>query len=310
MDTSSRAGFDRHPAAGLDVLPAAMSCDDPPPALRPRLTCNQLRDADVEAAARLLAIGFPERSEAYWRQGLARLGARRSPAGFPRYGYAMRDGDRLVGIILLLVSVDAAGVVRGNISSWYVDPAYRGFSAILAAMPLRLREVTLFNISPAAETHATIEAQGFRRYVAGTFHAFACLAPRVPGVTARIVGAEEVDLAATLVDLARAGCICVEVFDGTRTHPFAFLPTRIVKGRLRAAQLVFCQATDDFARFAGTLGPLLLRKGFVSVTLDADGPLAGVPGKFNLGSRVKYCRGPNPPRLNDLSQTELVIFGP
>ena len=198
----------------------------------------------------LLAAGFPDRNIEYWRRGLARLGARSVPDGYPRYGYVMADGERLVGIILVIGSTDAEGLVRGNLSSWCVDPAYRGFSGILAGMPLKLKGATLFNISAAPETHATIEAQGFRRYVEGSFHAPAFLAPPAEGARLAVIGGQDDATSPFLAGLARQGCLCFVVCARGETLPFAFIPTRIVGGRFRAAQLVYCRETEDFVRVA------------------------------------------------------------
>ena len=269
-----------------------------------------MRESDLGAAMTLLAAGFPARGIGYWRRGLGRLGARPVPEGFPRYGYVMADGEHLVGIILVIGSIDAEGTVRGNLSSWCVDPAYRSFSGILAAMPLRLKGPTLFNISAAPETHATIEAQGFRRYVEGSFHAPAFLAPPVEGAKLATVGEADEATSLFLAGLARQGCLCFEIRARGEILPFAFVPIRIFGGRLRAAQLVYCRETEDFVRFARPLGRALLRRGYPTVVLDANGPIPGLRGRYVAGRRVRYARGPNPPRLNDLSETELVIFGP
>ena len=258
----------------------------------------------------LLAAGFPDRSIDYWRRGLGRLGARPVPEGYPRYGYVMADGEHLVGIILIIGSTDGEGIARGNLSSWCVDPAYRGFSGILAAMPLKLKGATLFNISAAQETHATIEAQGFRRYVEGSFHVPAFLAPPAKGAILRTVAAGDRATSPFLAGLAQQACMCFEIRARGEIVPFAFLPTRIVGGRFRAAQLVYCRETEDFVRFARPLGRALLRRGYPTVVLDANGPIPGLRGRYVAGRRVRYARGPNPPRLNDLSETELVIFGP
>ena len=281
----------------------------PTPAGR-RLVCRQIRESDLGAAMTLLAAGFPQRTIGYWRRGLGRLGARPAPEGFPRYGYVMADGERLVGIILVIGSTDAEGIVRGNLSSWCVDPAYRGFSGILASMPLKMKGATLFNISAAPETHATIEAQGFRRYVAGSFHAPAFLAPPIGPMSLSVIGETDAATSPFLASLARQGCLCFEIRAQGEILPFAFVPTRIVGGRFRAAQIVYCRDTDDFVRFARPLGRALLRRGYPTVVLDANGPIPGLRGRFVAGRRLRYARGPNPPRLNDLSETELVIFGP
>lgn len=231
------------------------------------------------------------------------------PDGLPRYGYVMTDHGKLVGIILLIVSVADGGDVRGNVSSWYVDPAYRSFSHMLLSAPLRLKDVTLFNISPAANTFETIEAQGFNRYVDGTFVALAATAPPVPGARVRRIEAGTPDSVPVLTDHAAWGCLCFEVTHEGMTHPFVFVPRRFFRGLVPCAQLVYCRDVDDFVRFVGLLGRRLLRHGLCAILVDANGPLEGLLGTFRRGRSPKFYQGAVPPRLGDLSYTELAIFG-
>ena len=283
---------------------------DPPTAPAHRIVCRRMGEDDVAAVVTLLSRGFPERGSAYWRRGFDRLRERVVPEGYPRFGYVLSDHDRIVGVLLVIVARDDGGHVRGNVSSWTVDVAYRAYSAILAAAPLRLG-ITLFNVSPSSATVALIEAQGFRRYVAGTFHAVAALGPPVRGARVRALGRDHRDTAPMLAAHAALGCLAlsVEAADGG-SHPFAFLPRRVGGGRVPCAQLVYCRDLADFVRFAGPLGRRLLRSGLPLVMLDANGPVDGLVGAYRDGARPKYARGSSVPRLGDLADSELVVFGP
>ena len=275
-----------------------------------RIVCRRMGGDDVAAVVTLLSRGFPERGPAYWRRGFDRLRERAVPEGYPRFGYVLSDHDRIVGVLLVIVARDDEGHVRGNVSSWTVDVAYRAYSTMLAAAPLRLG-ITLFNVSPSPATIATIEAQGFRRYVAGTFHAVAALAPAVEGARVRAVGPKDGNAAPVLAAHAALGCLAlaVEAADGG-CHPFAFLPRRVGGGRVPCAQLVYCRDVIEFVRFAGPLGRHLLRSGLPLVMLDANGPVDGLIGAYRDGARPKYARGPRVPRLSDLADSELLVFGP
>ena len=46
-----------------------------------RVRCREIRSADLDAAVALLQQGFPERTDLYWRRGLARQATRALPAG-------------------------------------------------------------------------------------------------------------------------------------------------------------------------------------------------------------------------------------
>ena len=295
---------------GVGVERADGRPDKVVPPARPRITCRRMGEDDIEAVVAVLSRGFPERKPAYWRRGLQRLRERDVPDGYPRFGYVLSDHDRVVGVLLVIVARSDEGDLRGNVSSWIVEPDYRAYSSMLGAAPLRLG-ITLFNISPTPATLATIEAQGFRRYVAGTFHAVAALGAVVRGASVRAVRADDREAAPVLTSHAALGCLAFEVrtADGG-LHPFVFVRRRMLGGCVPCAQLTYCRSISAFVQFAGPLGRRLLRHGLPLVMFDADSPVKGLTGMYRDGTRVKYARGPAHPRLGDLADTELMLLGP
>ncbi len=93
--------------------------------------------------------------------------------------------------------------------------------------------------------------------------------------------------------------------------PFIFFPLRKRRGiiPLPALQLGFCHDISDYVRCAGAIGRYLLRRGRPVVILDANGPVAGLAGVYSEARGRKYFKGPGRPRLGDLADTELAIFG-
>ena len=77
-----------------------------------------------------------------------------------------------------------------------------------------------------------------------------------------------------------------------------------------AMQLIYCREMSEFIACAGAIGRALLRRGKISVIVDANGPIEGLRGIYTEKRGRKYFKGPNPPRLGDLSDTELVVYGP
>jgi hypothetical protein len=88
-------------------------------------------------------------------------------------------------------------------------------------------------------------------------------------------------------------------------------PKRMRAGRipLPALQLIYCREIADYIRCAGAIGRFLLRHGKPLVVLDANGPVPGVAGIYTERRGRKYFKGPNPPGLTDLTDTELVLYG-
>ena len=284
----------------------------PPPV---KVRCRPIAEADLEKVADLLAQGFPSRARKYWTSGLETLRSRPNPQDCPQFGYLLEAGGAVVGTILLIFSQAGSGEarrVRCNVSSWYVDPAFRGHAAMLVSAALKLKHVTYVNISAAAHTRPILEAQGYRQYSQGQFVAFPALkAGR--GVTARMFdpardrGLAEYDL---IQAHAAAGCLAVVCETAAGAAPFLFLRRRMVYAPFGVLQLVYCRDTEGFANAAGAIGRLLLAQGALAILCDAPAPVAGLAGLFFKDKAPRYFKGPDQPRLNDLAFTELVMFGP
>ena len=283
-----------------------------------RLRSRVITDRDIDAIVDLLVKGFPIRSRAYWQHGLQRLAKRPAPPGLPTYGYLLENGDVAVGVVLLIFSESRQGearTIRCNVSSWYVEPAFRPYAPLLISRALRHENVTYLNISPAPHTLPTIEAQGFIRYTNGQFVCIPALAFASHAAPARVVdGTADPGVAVSAFDRdilashAGYGCISLWCVTDERAFPFVFRPRRI-KRIVSAAQLVYCTDPVDFVRFARPLGGHLARRGIPLAIVDADGPIPGFIGMYFEGKLPKYYKGPTPPRLGDLAYTEFVIFG-
>ena len=284
-----------------------------------RIRSRQLGEADIGAVVDLLLKGFGKRrTREFGGTVLDRLTRHETPAGLPKYGYVLESDGALVGVVLLISttigSADASST-RCNVSSWYVEPEFRGYAPLLAAQATKHANVTYLNISPMPQTRPIVETLGYELYSRGIFIAAPLLqAPfRADGV--RIIGADAPGEALggtfeqkLLVDHAAHGCISFWCTNGERAYPFVFRP-RLVGGLVPYAQLVYCGAVDDLVRFAGPIGWALARHGRPLVMIDANGPIQGLIGKYLHDVKPKYFKGPDRPRLGDLAYTETALFG-
>ena len=114
------------------------------------MRCRQIEERDFGAVASLLANGFRTRDEKFWLEAFAQLRRHATPEGLPKYGYLLESGNRAVGAVLMICSLVPAGdkdVRRCNLSSWYVDPAFRAYAPLLVSQALRHKDVTYVNVS-------------------------------------------------------------------------------------------------------------------------------------------------------------------
>jgi hypothetical protein len=282
----------------------------------PDIRCRQIEEGDVPAIADLLTRGFPSRGGEFWHHALDQLTQRTPPDGLPKYGYLLEAGHTPVGVILLICAAMPAGETlapRCNLSSWYVEPAFRAYAPMLVSQALRHKEVTYTNVSAAPHTWPIIEAQGFARYSDGIFIALPALT--LGGADADVFDARRQPSVSfdpfeqeTLVQHAAHGCISIWCATPERAFPFVFRP-RLVKGFVPCAQLIYCRDIADFGRFAGPIGRDLALRGRPVVIVDANESIPGLVGVFRRGSKPKYFKGPQRPRLGDLAYTEYAILG-
>ena len=288
-------------------------------AVKPRF--REIQDSDLDAIGDLLTRGFVHRGRDYWMRGLHRQGTRSLSPDVPRYGYMLEHQGAPVGCLLLIYSskiIDGEAATCCNVSSWYVDPEFRNYAALFASMTQKRKDVTYSNVTPAVTTWPILDAQGFVPYCRGLYFSVPILSRGGRGVvveavtqdTAFIAGLPDADLA-LLKRHAEYGCLSLVCRTADGALPFIFFSLRKRRGIIPvpAMQLGYCRSIDDYVRCAGAIGRHLLRRGKPIVTIDANGAMAGLPGVYTEMRGRKYFKGPQQPRLGDLADTELAIYG-
>ncbi len=283
----------------------------------PGLRCRQIGEPDIAAVVTLLARGFPKRNRRFWLEAFKQLSRREPPPSLPKYGYLLESESIVVGALLLICSTTLAEnttMTRCNLSSWYVDPRFRTYAPMLVAQALRHKDVTYLNVSPALHTQPIIEAQGFSRYCDGVFMAAPFL-NLLGGGHAEVFGARqrpEVDFdpldEELLLQHAAYGCLSLWCATPEYAYPFVFR-RRMVESVIPCAQLIYCRDVAEFVRFAGPIGRFLALRGKPFVMIDSNGTIPGLVGMFFRGKMPKYFQGLQRPRLGDLTNTEIAVFG-
>src|SRR3984957_5700475 len=253
---------------------------------------REILESDLDAIGDLLTRGFVHRSRDYWMQGLRRQGMRQLPAGAPRYGYMLDNQGVPVGCLLLIYSaktIDGETATFCNVSSWYVDPAFRNYAALLASMSQKRKDFTYFNVTPAGSTWPILEAQGFVPYCRGLYFSVPALSrgghwmkvEKVTAKTVSVAGLPDADLE-MLKRHAAYGCLTVVCRTADATLPFIFFSLRKRRGiiPLPVMQLGYCRSIADYVDCAGAIGRYLMVRGKPIVVVDATGPLARLPGIY------------------------------
>jgi len=291
-----------------------------------QIRCREIQLHDIDGIASLLHTGFPERNRDHWVRTLDRLAAHATPPGYPKFGYMLECDGKPVGVLLLIYSltpVDGDTQIRANVASWYVDPAFRGYAALLTSRALARKNVTFFNITAARHTWPILEAQGFTAVGAGQFKAIPLFRAAPSGTRVTAVAADTSpgdDLSAADIALLRNhaayGCISVICTAAQRRYPFVFARRSHESKSARVpfsislphALLIYCRELEEFVRFAGPLSRFLAWRGMPMVFIESNGPIRGLIGRFSAMS-PKFYRGPHPPHIGDIAYTERVMFG-
>jgi hypothetical protein len=289
------------------------------PAAKPRI--REISENDVEAIADLLTRGFVHRPREYWLRGLRRQGTRPLPPDVPRYGYLLENEGVPVGCLLLIYSskvIDGETAICCNVSSWYVDPAFRNYAALFASMTQKRKDVTYFNVTPAAATWPILEAQGFKPYCRGLYFSLPALSRNGRGMTIKAVSPDTPSIAGLsseeldrLKRHAEYGAVSLVCHSAEAALPFIFFRLRKRRGVIPvpALQLGYCRSIPDYVSCAGAIGRYLLPRGKPFIIVDANEPLSGLAGVYSEVHGRKYFKGPHRPRLGDLADTEFALYG-
>ena len=282
-----------------------------------KLSCRPIGEDDLAAATQILYEGFAERPLAFWQGAIRKLATRSSPDGYPRYGYLLISDSAPVGCLLTIFAAaepERGLGVRCSLSAHYTRAQFRSFASLMTMRALRHKEVTYLNLTPAPQTVTMLEAHGYQRFCVGGLLIAPQLTKPSPSVTVepfRIGGAASEALSAVdqriLADHADMGCISLIAAGPDGPMPFVLQRRRVIRNLLPVTQLIYCRQIADFARVAGNLGRHLGIFRAPLMLVDADGPMPALHGR--MLQLPKYYKGPQRPRIGDLSYTELPILG-
>jgi hypothetical protein len=284
------------------------------------MLCREILAPDLDGVIALLTRGFhPERKQAHWTDVIGKLSVHPMPPGLPKYGYLLESDGEAVGVLLLIFSsvvVDGEARTRCNVSSWYVEPVFRSYAALLSLRATKHKHVTYLNITPGRHTWPMLQAQGYQRFSNGMFFAVPALcrslfsAP-VKAVSSDICPGQDLQPCEVELLLSHAGYGCLSLTCETRgsRHPFVFgRRSKFGSRSMPFAHLIYCRNLEEFVRFSGPLGRFLARQGIPLIAIASNGPLKALTGKY-VDEQPQFFKGPERPCLGDIAYSERAMFG-
>ncbi len=247
----------------------------------------------MDQAYALLAQGFPMRSRAFWRDGLARQARFHEARALGPIGQIMRVKGDPVGIILTMRSGRADGQAVTNLSSWYVEERYRLLAPRMLQQVLAEPAATFTDLTPSPPVTAMMERLGFvRRHDGGAIVPLPVLALR-GGTGGRLVAVGEAGIdqgtAYLLEDHRALGClVCVLASEGV-DHPLVFSTAR--RKGLPTARLIYAKDLAAVRRNLGTIARFLLKNGVICLEYPENRGEIAPGGWFSGRSRPTFVRG-------------------
>jgi hypothetical protein len=276
-----------------------------------KLRCRNITEDDREAVIDLLTTGFGnDRDRRYWARAWQRLRDHVSPCDLPKYGLLLEADQVVVGVLLLIFSRSRDQQnIRCNVSSWYVQPAFRAYASLLSSRALRFPNVSYYNITPGRHTWPLLEAQGYKR----TANGFCLTIPllcRSDDATVSLATDLDIlpdDETQILRDhQTKYDCLSVICRSDNTVYPFVFGTYR--KFGMPIAHVMFSRHPDLIVRFIKPLGRFLLSRGYVFLSFDAQDRIPDLIGIY-FAEWPQYSLGPHAPQLADLAYSERAMFG-
>ncbi|GJD93961.1 hypothetical protein OCOJLMKI_1159 [Methylobacterium iners] len=271
-------------------------------------------------ALRVLERGFPNLDTAFWQKGLVRwnslVDARKNDLYLDGHIFQIFGKD--VGVLLTFKSdrirSDGTRYQMINLSSWYIDVAYRWRAPMMLRSVVRDERSVFTDLTPSPEVDRINVAVGFRDWSDGMLIAAAVpwAAKRSPNEVrlvelddprARDLGAQEREM---LARHRAVGCLAAIL---CQPHGVAALLFRLIRRRgIVFAQLLYAESRRMVIEHLPAVMRFLLARGVLLLSIDAT--RAQCPsGTFFRPGRRRFCKGPIDPDRLDYACSELVAFG-
>ena len=247
--------------AGGGETPDAPDADRSVPRVRPMVP------ADIDPVCRFLQSAFAESGipAAGWRA----LFDHGWGPDKPGLGFVLAVGDRIEGVIGTVCAwreINGKSGLVCNLTSWYVAPAYRGWSVALLAAAVQDRDTTYTALTPGPVTWQTLHRLGFarldeRKIIFPPFFHLGTLAARPPVICfdpAAVRASLNEPQRRVFDDHAAYDCLHLTIADGPRAA-YVVVRRRVVhrerlarwlpvRGRIPLSEILPLQRAGDFAR--------------------------------------------------------------
>lgn len=227
----------------------------------------------LEAAAELLARGFPEKGQGFWIRGLSRLYAYSRAHDFSSVGSLLIAKEEPVGVLLKIPSYHmTTGQKLLNLSSWYVDAKYRWFAPRMLQQAMADNTVVYTDFSPSENAAKLNQQLGFRTFTARHLLfalPYTALVGRNTGSVLEIDQVPKGGLSECELDSIKLhvefGCLALAVKQDGIYHPVVF--DVVSKRKIPLAQVLYAGNAETVIANMRPISRFLLKRGVPLLSL-------------------------------------------
>jgi hypothetical protein len=281
-----------------------------------------LRPLDEDSfpvATALLAEGFPERTRAFWSEGLRRLHryGGNTACGVPM-GQLLFVGGEAVGVALTPASPrhrpDGRRRNLVNVSSWYVREKHRWRAPLMLRSLLADPDASYTDLTPVPQVEPILLASGFRPVSHGTLVAALPMCAIASSGRARVrelMPDDPLPPAAPPIDILLAhrdlGCVPLLMDHGGGQTLLVY--RRQLVRRMPAARLTYIGSHRALQQHLPALARHLLARGILFLSWDARGARISRAGISLRHWGHWYAKGEFDEDCTDFIGSELYILG-
>lgn len=271
--------------------------------------------ADWPMARRILLEGYPQTPANFWDAGFRRMQNVPPGPATAQIGSLLREGDRLLGIGLLIPGGEGwrLGPRRINASSWTILPEARHCALWMARQGMDDKSAIYSALTPIPSAARLLHRIGFRAATHQTMLGLTPRLARLPRTPGRVLNAGET-LAAladdpfhrVLEDHRRLGCLVCAIDTGEALVPLVLCARRRWRW-LPVAEVLYTPSHEVILAHAGALARHLLASGYLILEFDAHEHL-DAPFPCTRLFRRRFARGPYDRDGIDYLYSELVYL--
>jgi hypothetical protein len=270
-------------------------------------------DRNSGNALAVLTRGFPEKSESFWAEGLAKILASPSRRDAEPVGFLMNIDGEDVGIVLTIPSErPGPGGTRTvfNLAAWYVDESHRWLAPRMLQKVVA-QDAVFTDLTPSLAAQQINPRLGFDILNEG-FQVFPLLWTALRArKRARVISVDQArlpnEVRATLDRHARLGCVVAVLQDGADHHPLIF--SRMTRRQLRGARVILTDSKKLIVDNLAVISRFLLRNGMLFLLMDANRADAAAGAGIARWSAPTYVKGAADRNRIDHTYSELIFFG-